>query len=82
MVKNAIAPRRLLGRCANGAERDTGRVAHAVQGANWSALCGAKPGRRSAGWSEYEAPLVTCARCARRWAKLEPIEVCQPEETS
>ena len=69
-----ITPRRLLGRCANGSERDRGRVAHAV-GRRWAALCGVTPGKRSAGWSDTAAPLVTCPRCARRWAALAPVPV-------
>jgi len=56
----------MLGRCANGAERDKGRIVHAV----WSslALCGRAPGRRSAGWTEYARPLadVNCPRCRRK----------------
>lgn len=62
---------RLAGRCANGYERDQGRRVHAVPhsetlAANGycttPAACGAKPGRRSAGWSvTVEAP--SCPRC-------------------
>jgi hypothetical protein len=57
--------RKLTGRCANGAERDRGKLAHATAASGFGkALCGAKPGRLSAGWSEqtYE---VTCPRCLR-----------------
>lgn len=62
------------GRCANGAERDRGRIAHAVvcrgvSGPTFqAALCGAVPGRLSSGWSDYggmAAALQRCPRCAR-----------------
>lgn len=61
-----VIPSRLAGRCANGAEADGGRIYHAVVRGSWSALCGAKPGRRSAGWSSYPGETVTCSRCAKR----------------
>jgi hypothetical protein len=71
---------RLSGRCADGAERDGGRRIHVVLTANplghapaWAkALCGAKPGRRSAlGFVEVDgAENPTCPRCARLAEKL------------
>lgn len=65
---------RLAGRCANGAERDGGARYHAVP-ASGAALCGAKPGRRSAGWSPYEGPAVSCPRClARQARRLAPAK--------
>jgi len=73
---NTVEPRNLLGRDASGA-RYVCREAHAVQGGNWSALCGVKPGPGS-DWSDHIAPLVTCDPCARRWAELEPIQPCDP----
>jgi hypothetical protein len=65
--------RRMTGRCANGAERDGGALYHAVPidafGAYHSnAVCGAKPGKRSVGWSGYPGQTVTCKRCIRRLA--------------
>lgn len=59
----------LAGRCANGSELDSGTRWHAVplgeHGLSWSALCGAEPGRRSAGWSSWtvRGQAVTCPRC-------------------
>jgi hypothetical protein len=62
----------LAGRCANGYERDQGTKVHAlpysktlVQNADYTsrALCGAKPGARSAGWSCWGIRLVNCSRC-------------------
>jgi hypothetical protein len=58
---------RLAGRCANGAERDSGSKYHAVRGN--VALCGAKPGPRSAGWSTYPGEAVTCPRCLTKLEK-------------
>ena len=67
----------LTGRCANGAEGGHGILYHAVPmqgsplyvlGKGGRALCGAEPGRRSAGWSEWKGREVTCARCAKRLA--------------
>lgn len=63
------------GRCANGNERDGGAVRHAVErGADLkAALCGATPGRRSAGWSIHTLSLdkVSCPRCLRRMASMD-----------
>jgi hypothetical protein len=63
---------RMLGRCANGNEADGGHLYHAIREdrLSWAAVCGATPGRRSAGWSDYPDSLrpienVTCARCKR-----------------
>jgi len=69
----------LTGRCANGAERDRGKLYHAVpigninldtfHDSNWGkAMCGAEPGRRSNGWSDCKGREVTCPRCAKRLA--------------
>ena len=63
--------RTLAGRCHDGAERDHGTRRHAlpVRGSYWGddmgrALCGAKPGRRSVGWTDWGAEkAVTCPRC-------------------
>lgn len=62
---NAIAARRLAGRCANGAERDGGRIWHGVSGSSWVAVCGVQPGRRSAGWSSRVGEAITCPRCRK-----------------
>lgn len=58
-----VHPRHLLGSCASGSESDKGRLSHGVVGDSWTALCGAKPGSRSAGWAEYDDAEVTCKRC-------------------
>ena len=64
----------LTGCCANGAQRDAGRLFHAVPGnsAFGKALCGATPGRRSSGWSESEGKAPTCDRCrsSLEWAPM------------
>lgn len=56
----------LLGRLANGAERDHGIHYHAVPLGTNKALCGAKPGRRSVGWSTYFRETVTCPECLKK----------------
>lgn len=63
----------LVGRCANGAQRDAGPRIHAVPGDSaWdTALCGAQPGRRSNGWSDVAYDAVTCPKCIKRLAVLE-----------
>lgn len=61
-----IQPLRLAGRCADGAERDSGRLHHAVPYYQLSALCGARPGRLSAGWGSEAGESVTCLRCIRK----------------
>jgi hypothetical protein len=62
------------GRCANGAERDSGSLFHArlltEHGAEWKPVCGSAPGPRSAGWSIRKGQPVTCKRCLK---KLERI---------
>lgn len=55
----------LAGRCANGAERDHGVRFHALPNGYWKALCGAKPGRQSAGWLT-EGAVVTCLKCLKK----------------
>jgi len=62
-------PRYMLGRLANGAERDCGRLWHAVPQNSNRAACGAKPGRRSVGWGPFDlsdipaGQPITCPRC-------------------
>lgn len=59
---------RKIGRCANGAERGKGYVYHALESGRWVALCGAKPGRQSAGWQSEPEPLdrLNCPRCLKK----------------
>lgn len=62
-------PRRLTGRCANGGELDGGSLFHAVpenDSIMGKALCGAKPGRRSNGWSLADGERITCKRCLKK----------------
>lgn len=64
--------RYMLGRCSNGAERDKGRIIHALPITNgryaWKALCGKEPGRTSAGWTEYPQDKPDCPRCLKLMA--------------
>jgi hypothetical protein len=62
----------LLGRRADGAERGSGRRFHAVRYAADEAICGVKPGKRSAGWSLQTADEPTCATCRRR-LEFDPL---------
>jgi len=64
--------RSLAGRCSNGFESDHGHLFHAVRFDNWKSLCGAKPGCRSVGWSDWgkDKP-VTCPRCLKKLSKGE-----------
>jgi len=55
----------MTGRCANGAQRDSGILYHAVMLGQHKAICGAVHGRRSR-WSEYHGEAVTCNRCATK----------------
>jgi len=63
-----IDARRKIGRCANGAERGKGYIYHAIKGGAWTAMCGAKPGRQSAGWQSEPEPVerVNCPRCLKK----------------
>jgi hypothetical protein len=68
--------RYLAGRCCSGSEGGRGLLYHAVtiRGLDGGdAICGAKPGFRSAGFARphpNKAAVVTCPRCLRRIAKL------------
>ncbi len=55
---------RLAGRCANGAERDGGKLFHILTTFSefGTALCGATPGKTSGGWCESPGE-ATCIRC-------------------
>lgn len=66
--------RKLTGRCCNGLERDGGKHLHAVASEELpcrdKALCGAKPGRLSSGWSDAtNLKSVSCGRCLARLAR-------------
>lgn len=70
---------RMTGRCANGAERDGGKLVHIVdlpEGVKpaWQpAICGKAPGRKGNGWSEHLNAIddVSCPRCRKRLESLE-----------
>lgn len=55
----------MTGRCANGAQRDSGTRYHAVRFGEYKAVCGTTHGRRSR-WSEYHGDAVTCPRCIKK----------------
>jgi hypothetical protein len=61
---------RMMGRCSNGAERDSGSLYHAIPKSSWKALCGKAPGKRSAGWADRENDKsVNCPSCLRKLRK-------------
>lgn len=65
--KEIYEPMRMTGRCASGLEADGGTRYHAVNGGGWDrAACGATPGSRGNGWSEYKGEEVTCPRCLKK----------------
>ena len=64
---------RMLGRCANGAERDSGVLVHLLAPGEYKALCGKVHGRRSAGWTEVEDVIP-------KWAKMCPR--CEKQQTT
>lgn len=67
---------RLAGRCANGAELDGGRKYHLLERYSefGKALCGAKPGRTSGGWSQpYGDKEATCQDCIRKQRRRERL---------
>lgn len=69
---------RLSGRCANGFERDRGRVYHALTEFTefGRALCGRQPGRLSGGWVEPINATLTEVNCPRCRAKLPRCVFC------
>lgn len=60
--------RKKTGRLTDGYERGKGVLFHAV--VCETALCGAKPGRLSAGWSIEQGDKVTCDKCLKKLSKL------------
>jgi hypothetical protein len=65
---DAVQALRMLGSCRDGAERDAGQHFHAVPRSSSRALCGKRPGRRSAGWAAHETQVgkisdISCPRC-------------------
>ena len=67
---------KLAGRCSDGCERGQGVRYHALpEGTpdftHGPALCGAKAGRRSVGFTVKEGAAVSCPRCLSKMARLE-----------
>lgn len=61
-VKLTFRITHLAGQCRSGSD-SRGYVTHLVIG--WKAACGKEPGKRSAGWSEYNDHEITCPKCKR-----------------
>jgi hypothetical protein len=70
-----ITARRLLGHYVSGAKLEGSVMLHAVESKGpvsiGPALCGARPGRLSTGWSEPVDDPVTCPRCLRKMKEVE-----------
>jgi hypothetical protein len=71
LKRDPIVPRQMMGRLSDGRARDHGKIVHATIGTasycHGKAICGAKPGPRSAGWSDAESA-VTCPKCLKKMA--------------
>lgn len=74
----AVVAAKLAGRCADGLERGQGIKMHALPASQirghfnealGKALCGAEPGRRSAGWTVCIGQDISCPRCKRAIAR-------------
>lgn len=64
-------PRVMSGSCRTATDT-TGRLAHAVDVNGWGwekAVCGATPGIRGNGWSDWKPAAVTCPKCLAKLAK-------------
>lgn len=62
---HALVPRYIIRRAP---QRGGVTLYHATDSGPYTrgpALCGAKPGRKSAGWSDVVGPEVSCPRCVR-----------------
>lgn len=67
-------PAKLAGRCSDGYERGQGTRVHALENVRQpsptdiygDALCKAKPGRRSVGWTPMIGSDVTCPKCLKK----------------
>lgn len=76
-MSTAVLAMRMMGRCANGCEADSGRLYHARligPHGSFKALCGAAPGRRSAGWADFLDAMkpvekTTCSRCLSKFKR-------------
>ena len=66
----------LAGAARSGSDK-TGHITHVVIGER--ALCGKKPGRHSAGWSEYNDRAITCPYCATIFALADDLAVVSNE---
>lgn len=71
------APRQMTGRYLDGAERDHGRIYHAVETGK-GALCGATPGQHWGGWSSHSGVAVDCPRCLKKLTP--PVSSALPSE--
>jgi hypothetical protein len=63
----------LTGRGRTGSD-SMGTLVHAVESVDGelcfeTAVCGARPGKRSNGWSDYRPARVTCPKCLKKMAQ-------------
>lgn len=65
-------PRMMMGRLASGVQGGHGVKVHATEPGKTAAycrgkaICGAEPGKRSAGWSGVEQLPVNCPKCLKK----------------
>jgi len=77
LLPNGFKPGTLMGRLANGFERDAGTLVHLVPSdfaqyqSTGKARCGQKPGRSSGGWDVEHCANAspTCTRCMPKQQK-------------
>lgn len=74
-----------MGRLANAMELGHGVKVHAIEPGRTAAycrgkaLCGAEPGKRSAGWSQVEPFPISCPKCLKKlesksvWINFYPV---------
>jgi hypothetical protein len=58
-------PMELIGRCADGFQRDSGYRIHAVPQGHGRSLCNKKPGSRSVGFAIRNGATITCPACLK-----------------
>lgn len=61
------------GSCRSGSDTD-GKIIHAIENNELSALCGERPKGRSVGWSSAYSKDITCKKCMELSKDLEVLD--------